>query len=643
MKRTTKLKALALLTIMALGLVMPMTAQRTDDFFRDGENYSDRAQSSWYLTNQTFGEDPGTIANGGLNTQQFGSTPLGSGLLIMVAAGAGYALVRRKRARKGMTMLLALAMMLTFTQCKKKIETLTSNNQGGVMITLNLDNNSKHHIVTSGDPYPEGNLGTIEWEEGDAVWVISAGAPVGMLEYNGNSFVGIIGPGNEIGTDFSVTSGAPLHFCYTGNIVPDETTYTIDISNQKDNMPVLSCGVSNETYPSEGNVYTATMENKCALVKFTLDTGTTDDIRISDMIVKAQLVVTGSGVDILPTNTRGSMVLNMPDSDKPTERWAVILPQAKVENANALVRQTVYEGAVDVPKANANDYIPNATVTFSGATTATVEPYFSVGNGKIVNFASGNLQYKASGEGSGFRFAENQWDFVGGTDPNNKSYGNVYEGGVKSSNNNISSSYAGWIDLFGWGTGNRPTTIDQDYTHYFDFYDWGNYVTTGGYTWFTLSKDEYEYLINNKTSHAVRENKIAPAKVHDVGGVVILPDFFDMTGHSFTVINDQLNHMDSIILNVYTDDAWEAMENAGAVFLPAAGSRGYDNEQITYGNDEKKYYPNIGIFKGYWSSTDKGKNSSTSGFALYAKNAMWVDDFYRYQGLSVRLVHEVEF
>ena len=639
MKKNNILKAFLLLAIMTLGFAMPMMAQ-TDGFFRTTNDYTNRAEYelSGTLIPQTFGQDTGNIT-----TQQFGSTPLGSGLLIMVAAGAGYAAVRRKRARKGITLLLAVALLLGTTQCKKKITSLTSNNGGGTLITLNIEDNSKHHIVTTGEPFPNGALGTIEWEKGDIIWVISAGAPVGMLEYDGSSFVGVIGPGNAIDSDELPTIGEPLHFCFTGNLFPDDTTWTIDISDQKDNMPVLSCGVSNETYPSEGNVYTAFMENKCALVKFTLDSGTTDDIRISDMIVKAQLVVTGSGVDILPTNTRGSMVLNMPDSEKPAERWAVILPQAKVTDGNALVRYTKYTGAVKVPRANANGYIPNAAITFSGATTSTVEPYFSIGDGKIVNFAPGNLQYKASGEGSGFRFAENQWDFVGGTDPNNKSYGNVYEGGVKSSNNNISSGYTGWIDLFGWGTGDRPTTIDQDYTHYFDFYDWGNYVTTGGYTWFTLNKDEYEYLINNKTSHAVRENKIAPAKVHDVGGVVILPDFFDMTDHSFNVIDNQLNHMDSIILNVYTDPAWEALESAGAVFLPAAGDRGYYNGQVTYGNDEKEYYPNIGLFKGYWSRTDKGKNSSVAGYALYARNAMWVEDFYRYQGLSVRLVHEVEF
>ena len=73
-------------------------------------------------------------------------------------------------------------------------------------------------------------------------------------------------------------------------------------------------------------------------------------------------------------------------------------------------------------------------------------------SGKKVRFSRGNLQYKAS---IGiWRFALNQYDFVGGT-YSSVQYGNVYNEGVsgtRSTHNSISASYAGWIDLFGWGT-----------------------------------------------------------------------------------------------------------------------------------------------------------------------------------------------
>lgn len=72
-----------------------------------------------------------------------------------------------------------------------------------------------------------------------------------------------------------------------------------------------------------------------------------------------------------------------------------------------------------------------------------LEP-FSVAPGRQVFFSPGNLQYNAAAgthqcaEGTTqpgtWRFAEHQWDYIG------------------SDNTNISASYNGWIDLFGWGT-----------------------------------------------------------------------------------------------------------------------------------------------------------------------------------------------
>jgi len=99
MKRTTKRKALVLSMAMALGMLLPTTTTaQSDGFFRDAGEYSNRDGNGAYsLNNQTFGSD----VNGGynLNNQTFGqeAAPLGSGLIVMLAAGGTYALVRRKR------------------------------------------------------------------------------------------------------------------------------------------------------------------------------------------------------------------------------------------------------------------------------------------------------------------------------------------------------------------------------------------------------------------------------------------------------------------------------------------------------------------------------------------------------------------
>ena len=97
MKKINNLKVLVLSLAMALCMLSPTTTTaQSDGFFRDAGEYSNR-DGAYSLNNQTFGSD----VNGGynLNNQTFGQdpAPLGSGLLILTAVGAGYAAVRRKR------------------------------------------------------------------------------------------------------------------------------------------------------------------------------------------------------------------------------------------------------------------------------------------------------------------------------------------------------------------------------------------------------------------------------------------------------------------------------------------------------------------------------------------------------------------
>ena len=85
---------------------------------------------------------------------------------------------------------------------------------------------------------------------------------------------------------------------------------------------------------------------------------------------------------------------------------------------------------------------------------------FSVAQGSTVHFSRGNLQYQAS---TGmWRFAEHQYDHMG------------------SANRNISSDNTGWIDLFGWGTGNNPTKNSPNNSDYASFSDWGNNTISNG-------------------------------------------------------------------------------------------------------------------------------------------------------------------
>ena len=98
MKR--KLKTMALMVVMAAGLLLPTTVSAQGLFnssfgHSGGSGVSNGAfgnSGSTEVTNESFGTNSGDV-----NNQNFGKAPLGSGLLIMLAAGAGYAALKRKK------------------------------------------------------------------------------------------------------------------------------------------------------------------------------------------------------------------------------------------------------------------------------------------------------------------------------------------------------------------------------------------------------------------------------------------------------------------------------------------------------------------------------------------------------------------
>ena len=190
-----------------------------------------------------------------------------------------------------------------------------------------------------------------------------------------------------------------------------------------------------------------------------------------------------------------------------------------------------------------------------------IQAAFSVSDTKKVYFSQGNLQYQAS-TGT-WRLAENQYDMIG------------------NDNSNISSTYSGWIDLFGWGTsgynGKSPymtSTEEGDYGNGENDiagtnYDWGVYnkISNGGNQagrWRTLTSIEWNYIINKRTNAS---NKIGFASINDIRGVILLPDNWILpSGISFTSGKD-------FTQNTYSTADWNALERNGAVFLPAAGFR----------------------------------------------------------------------
>lgn len=287
-----------------------------------------------------------------------------------------------------------------------------------------------------------------------------------------------------------------------------------------------------------------------------------------------------------------------------------------------------------------------------------VKGLFSISETEQVYFSKGNLQHQAS-TGT-WRFAERQYDFVGGIYEDwsgTTEYGNVYQNGVKCNNNEISPSYDGWIDLFGWGTSgwNNGNVFYQPYDYYKDSIDanhgygygpthegsynfnltgdnaqadWGvhNAIANGGNQpglWRTLTADEFRYLYQGRT------NKCAPATVCGVYGFILLPDDWILPNGLSFVTNGSVSYT----TNTYGVSQWEMMENAGAVFLPSAGYR--EGKTVRFDGIATAF-----IVGDYWTSSYYDIIRDEAYCMRVTNSSCYLYNLQRYYGLSVRLVQD---
>lgn len=226
----------------------------------------------------------------------------------------------------------------------------------------------------------------------------------------------------------------------------------------------------------------------------------------------------------------------------------------------------------------------------SGVPTGAISGLFTINEqGNQVYFSQGNLQYQAST--NTWRFAENQWDYVGSQTPGNDG---TIGGTVSGSDNiNISSSYNGWIDLFCWGTSGynhgavcyQPWSMSMTHSDYYAYNnytnnlsdqtgqaDWGyNPISNGGNVinqWKTLSINEWKYVINQRSTLSGR--RYAKARVNGVNGLILLPDNWGADAYNLSHTNTA---QASFYSNIISSTQWMILENEGAVFLPSTGYR----------------------------------------------------------------------
>lgn len=295
---------------------------------------------------------------------------------------------------------------------------------------------------------------------------------------------------------------------------------------------------------------------------------------------------------------------------------------------------------------------------------------FSVAADRQVQFTKGNLQYNAAY--NSWRFAEHQYDFIG------NAAGNKTAAASRATQD-------AWIDLLGWGTsGYDGTHFDPTAIHFQPYassdastgyaansygygpstdlltganswssreetknYDWGVYNFTAGEEagLRTITLAEWNYLLKTRTNY---DRLRGMATLFGNCGAILLPDGWNWSAPALAKaasaagfdwkskysVGSVVKYTDNIIEDTEAGRAlWTAMEEAGAVFLPAAGYR----SGVTIN------YPNSYLL--YWTSTTYSTGS------LYAHRIRFFGpsdtDFYsnsydpRSLGQAVRLVKDV--
>jgi len=226
---------------------------------------------------------------------------------------------------------MAMAMVLGLAQCKKEQPETPQNEGNSVMITLNVNGDASTGSANKGTRVnvdPNDNP-MVTFVEGDKIEVACDGHHVGTLTHNGDNFIGDV---------TNVTVGQYLYFYFFGNVSPQyfdtsEESCTVYIGDQTGDLPVISMGKSDQLVTSNGRVYSATLQNKCSLMKFNVNTSSPASICINGMNNFVTVQFDRSGNDGFIDGFKYSQVYNGVIKMKGQEGngtktyWAIVLPQ----------------------------------------------------------------------------------------------------------------------------------------------------------------------------------------------------------------------------------------------------------------------------------------------------------------------------
>ena len=263
-----------------------------------------------------------------------------------------------------------------------------------------------------------------------------------------------------------------------------------------------------------------------------------------------------------------------------------------------------------------------------------IDALFSVSDSVQVFFSQGNMQYIGSAATPYWKFADHQWDCLG-------------DGPQASESSEVDR------DLFCWGTsgydhgalcyqpwctlnGSAGKTCYYAYgVPTYNLYDstgmadWGyNAIVNGGNvtnTWRTPTREEWVYLLISRTTPS--GVRYAFATVADVKGVIIVPDNWSASTYALNSVNQ--NNV-SFTVNTISATEWTVLEDAGAVFLPAAGYRNGTSVSM------------VGSVGYYWTSSCSTDTYYHAWAIILSEDGLTGDTYNRHSGRSVRLIRPVQ-
>lgn len=382
------------------------------------------------------------------------------------------------------TIVMALALVLSLSQCKKNEQNKAENQGEAVTITLDVSGASTGSATSGSKVVVNPNTGTVNFENNDQIIVASGGKYVGTLTYNGSLFTGAIS---------NATEGYPLQFYFLGNVTPSETltsgvteSCSVVISDQTQHLPVISAAPSNENYIASMTDYTAHLLNKCALVKFNVTTASEAAICVTGFNNK---VTVNFSENTLTNSKEGNGIITLPAGYG--EKWAILLPQEALEagaTGSAYSQDGVYIGTRGAVSAISE----NGYLTVGIEVNVSSENYVDLGLPSGTLWATCNIGANTP-EGYGNYFA---W---GETQPKDTYNWSTYQYCNGSNNsltkycNNSSYGYNGFTDnlmilqpdddaaTVNWGNAWRmPTKEEFQELYQYTFHTWTVYNGVNG-------------------------------------------------------------------------------------------------------------------------------------------------------------------